>query len=85
MNCIHENKVNKIAACNLLHNIINPYKCSKYIHIYYYTILHGCMNTRKGGAKFNKFRILLDSGCSSMILIIILITKLKSKEDDLTQ
>ena len=82
---IHENKVNKISECNLLHDIINPSKCSKYINIYYSPIIDGCMNTRKSRAKFNKFRILLDSGCSSMIVMRRLITKLKSKEDDLTQ
>ena len=29
MNHIHDNKVNNIAECNLLHEIINPYKQTK--------------------------------------------------------
>ena len=29
MNCIHENRVNKIAECNLLHDKINPSKFTK--------------------------------------------------------
>ena len=27
MNCIHEYEVNKIAKCNLLHDILTPSKC----------------------------------------------------------
>ena len=63
MNCIHDNVVNKRAECNLLHDILNPYKCTKNINTHYYPIIHVCMNTRKGRAKFNIFRILLDSLC----------------------
>ena len=55
MNHIHDNKVNKIAECNLLHDMLNPSKCTKNINIHYSPILHGCMNTRKGKAKFNDF------------------------------
>ena len=29
MNHIHDNKLNNIYECNLLHVIINPYKCTK--------------------------------------------------------
>ena len=43
------------------------------------------MNTLKGGAKFKKFRILLDSGCSSTILMGRLIEKLTPKEDAVIQ
>ena len=25
MRCIHENKINKISECNLLHDILNPF------------------------------------------------------------
>ena len=32
MNCIHDNKVNKISECNLLHDIINPSKHTKNIN-----------------------------------------------------
>ena len=38
-------------------------------HVYYSPILHGCMNTRKGEEKFKNFRILLDSGCISTIIM----------------
>ena len=40
------------------------------------------MNTRKGKAKFKNFRILLDSGCSSTILMIRIMQK-NPKEDNL--
>ena len=53
MNCIHEYEVNKIAKCNLLHDILTPSKCKKYLNSHYSPILHVCMNTQKGGAKFN--------------------------------
>ena len=29
MVCIHKNEVNKISECNLLHDILNPSKCTK--------------------------------------------------------
>ena len=28
MNCIHDNEVNKISELNLLHDILNPSKCT---------------------------------------------------------
>ena len=43
------------------------------------------MNTQKGKARFKKFRILLDSGCISTIVIRRLITKLNLKEDAVIQ
>ena len=48
MNCIHNNDVNKISECNLLHDILNPSKRTKNINNNYSPILHVCMNTRKG-------------------------------------
>ena len=51
MTCIHDNKVNNIAEFNLLHDIINPSKCTKKWDSHYYPILHVCMNTIKGKAK----------------------------------
>ena len=51
---IHNNEVNNIAGCNLLRDIINPPKRAKNLNIHYSTILHGCMNTKKGKAKFKK-------------------------------
>ena len=48
MNCIHENKVNKISEWNLLLDILNPSKLNKNINSHYSRIIHGCMNTRKG-------------------------------------
>ena len=52
MNCIHDNKVNKISQYNLLHDILNPTKHNKNRNIYYSPIIHECMNTQKGKAKF---------------------------------
>ena len=78
---VYMKKVNQIAEVNLLHYILNPSKRSKNINSYYFPILHACMNTQKGRAKFKNFRILLDSGCSSMIIIRRLIEKLISKKD----
>ena len=69
MNCIHGNKVNKLAEFNLLHDILNPTKRNKHLNSHYSPILHGCMNTRKCKAKFKNFLILLDIGCSSMIIM----------------
>ena len=45
MNRIHDNKVNNIAECNLLHDMINPSKHTKNINSHYSPILHVCMNT----------------------------------------
>ena len=43
------------------------------------------MNTQKGGAKYNNFHLLLDSGCISAIVIRRLITKLNPKIYDVMQ
>ena len=66
---IHDNEVNNIAECNLLHDIINPPKCDKNIDSHYAPILNVWMNTIRGRAKFKNFRILLDSGCNSTIVM----------------
>ena len=79
MNSIHNNKVNNIVGRNLLHEILNPSKSTKNVNSHYSPILHGWVDRHKGKAKFNIFGVLLDSGCSSMILIISLIKKLKPK------
>ena len=55
MTRIHNNEVNNINECNLLHDIINPSKRTKTSNIHYLPILHGCVNTRKGKAKFTTF------------------------------
>ena len=69
MTRIHNNEVKNIAKYNLLRDIINPPKRAKNLNIRYSYNLHGCMNTRKGKAKFKNFRILLDSLCSSTIVM----------------
>ena len=66
---IHDKKVNNIAEFNLLHAIINPPKRAKNINSHHSPILHGCINIRKFRKKFENFRILLDSGCSSAIVM----------------
>ena len=76
MTRIHNNKINNILECNLLHDITNPPKRAKKLNNHYSTILHGCMNSRKGGAKFKHFCILLDSGYSSKIVMGRLVKKL---------
>ena len=55
MTRIHNNEVNNIAECNLLHDTIHPPKGAKNLNINYSPILHGCTNTRKGEAKFKTF------------------------------
>ena len=52
---IHDNEVNNISEYNLLHDIINPPKRVKCLNNHYSPILHGCMNIRKGKARFNFF------------------------------
>ena len=81
MNCIHVNKVNNMAEYNLLHAIVNPYKCTKIINSHYYDILHRCMNTHKSKSKFRNFLIFLDSGYSSRSLMRRIILEPKTKED----
>ena len=76
MTCIHGNKVNKLVEWNLLHDIPNPPKTTKKLNSHYYPILHRCKNISKGRANFKNFRILLDSGCSSTILMVRLIKNL---------
>ena len=80
MNCIHENKVNKISEYSLLHDIINPSKRIKNINSHYSHILPGYMNTQKVIAEFKNFRISLDSGFSSTIVMIRLMEKLTKKD-----
>ena len=80
MTCIYDKEVNKIAELNLLNGIINTLKRDKRFNTYYSPIIHGFMNTRKGIAKFKNFQILLDSGCSSMILIVRLVKNQKLKK-----
>ena len=48
MTCKHDNKVNNIAECNLLHDILDPPKHKKKLNSLYSPILHEWMNTRKG-------------------------------------
>ena len=69
MTRIHDNELNNIAECNLLHDMINTPKHTKNLISHYSPILHGFMNTRKSKERFKNFRILLDSGCSSTIVM----------------
>ena len=55
MTCIRNNEVKNMAECSLLHDIINPHKRTKTLNIHYSLVLHGCMNTRGGKAKFKHF------------------------------
>ena len=73
---IHDKERNKIAECNLLHDMINPPKLTKHLNSHYSHIIHKCMNTIKGKGKFKKFFILFDSGCSSTVAMGRLVKKL---------
>ena len=66
-----------------LHDIINPPEHNKNLNIYDSSIIHGCMNTRKGKAKFKTFRILLESEYRSTIVMVIIFNKLYPKKDSL--
>ena len=85
MNCINKKEVNTISECNLLYDIINPSEITKYINTHYSPILHVCINTWKGKAKFKDFRILLHSECSSTIVMRIIIEKLTPKKYDVME
>ena len=52
MMLIHDKEVCKIAELNLLYDIIHPFKRTKILNINCYTVIHGCMNTTYGRAKF---------------------------------
>ena len=79
MNFIHENEVNEITECNLVRDILNPYKRTIILNSHQCPIIHGCMNTQKGRVKFKNFHILLDGRCSSTIIIRRLIKNLYTK------
>ena len=49
---IHDNEVNNITECNLLHYITKSTKRAKNINRHNSHIIHGCINTRKGIEKF---------------------------------
>ena len=56
---IHDNnKVNDIAECNLIHDILKFSKRVKRTNSQYSPIIHGCINTPKGKSKFKIFWIL---------------------------
>ena len=82
---IHDKEVNKIYECNLLHHIINPPKHTKKLNSHYSPIKHGFMNTGIGKSKFKNFRILLDSGFISMILMGRLVEKYCLEKDTVIQ
>ena len=78
-------EVNKIPKCSLLHDIINPPKRAKILNGPYSPILHGCMNNIKGKEKFKKFRIILDNGSSSAIVMGRLVGKIHPEKYAVTQ
>ena len=65
---IHGNKVKESDEWNLLHDILNHPKRTKKLNNYYSPIPDGHMNTQKGKAKLNKFRIIFNSGRSYKIV-----------------
>ena len=80
MTRINNNEVNNIAECNVLHDIINPPRRAKTLNSHYSPILHECTNTRNSKSNFDNFCILLESGCSSMIVMGRLVKKLSSEK-----
>ena len=66
--------------CNVLTHILNPTKHEKSKYDHYLPILLGCMNTHSGREEFRNFRIILDSGISSTIVIGKLMSKIKQKK-----
>ena len=76
MTRLHNNEVKNIAECNLLYDIINPSKRYKYINSHYSPILRRCMNTGKVRSEFKNFQNILDSRCSSTILMRSRVEKL---------
>ena len=81
----HDKKVNNIAECNLLNDTINNPKRTKTLNNHRYPILHGCINTRKGKAKFKNFLNLLDSECIFTIVIGRLVEELPPRKDAMIQ
>ena len=67
MTPIHNNEVNKIAECNLLHDKINTPKRTKKLNSHYSHILHGCMNTRHGRETFKTFAFYWTVGVSPLL------------------
>ena len=82
MTCMHKNIVNKRPECNLLHDILNPPKHNKILNIHYSPILQGYINICKGEAKFKNFQILLDSVCSSTIIMVRPTKKISERRCD---
>ena len=66
---INEKEVNETAEYNLLHDIFNPTKPAKNLNSHYSPIIKGSNNTRHGREKFKNFQIILDSECSSTIVM----------------
>ena len=75
----HGNKVSKLSGCNLIHDILNNNKFTKILDSNYSPILQGCMSIHKGKAKFKNFRILLNSGCRSTIIMVMIMKNLLQK------
>ena len=82
---VHDNEVENIFECNLLHEKINPPKRTKNMDSHYSPILCLYMNTRKGRTNINNFRNLLDGGCSSTIVIRRLVEKICTEKDSVMQ
>ena len=67
----NNNEVNDILELNLLDYILNPSNCEKFTNSFYYLILNVCINMCRCKVLFKNFEILLDSGFSSIIVIMI--------------
>ena len=57
MNRKHDNKLNNMSECHLLHDILNPSKITKNININFPPNIHACMNIRRDKTIFKEFLI----------------------------
>ena len=69
----------------LLQDIINTPKHTKILNIHCYTVIHGCINTRRGRENFNNSQILLDSGSIPTILMVRIVKILYPEKDTVMQ
>ena len=69
MTRIQNNEVKNVAGCNLIYDITNFPKRAKSKNSHYSPILHECINTIKGKANIKTLLILLESVCSSTIVM----------------
>ena len=71
MNFMYDKKVNSIADCNLLHDILNPSKHTKNINSHYPPILHVCNITKNWGTNSPPVIYYQDYVCTKYFVVLI--------------